>query len=1023
MSLLAEIKRRKVFQVAVAYAIAAWLLVQVANTIEEPLRLPSWFDTAVIVLVALGFPLALILSWAFQWTESGLVRDRGDGGDLKTRSDAATARAHPASERLEDHSLSEIIAAGAMPTQRLLSLAVRIADPLATAHENQIVHGDVRPANVLISADGGVELVGFGRAESAAPADASAYLAPERARGGPADFRADQFSLGAVLYEMATGRRAFDGATEADSLAAVIHCDPDPAGRVNPDIPLPLQWAIERCLAKRPTERFASTRDLHAELVSMSATFKAPRSVRSVTTQNLPAQRTPLIGRDRELDEIERFVLDRDTRLVTLTGAGGIGKTRLLIQLGRRLGGEFRGGVFFVPLDGIRDADFVGSEIAKSLGAQQLSDAADDDALRRHLHQFCVSRTLLLIDNFEHVLDAAPLISNLLASTEQLDVVVTSRAALRVYGEHEFHVAPLDVPDRDSGASVLARSPAIRLFVERSGQRIEDVDDTKLEAVAEICKRLDGLPLAIELAAARTKVLPLKALLERISDPLQVLSGGPRDSPARQQTLRATLDWSYNLLSDEHRKLFRRLGVFVGGATLEGIEAVCNVDEDLDANPIEAVESLVDSSLLRPIDMGHSEPRFTMLETMREYATDCLVRAGERDRTQRAHAAYFLLLAEETLHATSEAEREALYDSFDRELGNLRAALDWLAESRDPAWGMRLTNSLGHYWLQRGYAFEGFERVRNFLTMCKEDSDEGELFVWALAWTADLALGSGDRAAAHRYYEESLALAKQLRTLPAVLRVLNAWAVLKQQDGDLESAQKLHEEARQLALEAGGSPALVGGLLSNYADLALARGDYDLAQQLHEETAALFRSTGDEVALAWSLSHQGDIARRRGDLDSAQKFYEEALAKFRNQQERVGVAACLNDLGVVTLDRGDARAAEKLNSEALSIYHELGNRAHIPRVVEALTRCALEAGDLERGLTLAGGAAAMRQTLSLTTMESAQLELEESLNAARQRMRDSDASASWMAGWGMQPDEVVDFALRRSAAAARRPAR
>lgn len=990
------------FHVAAAYAVVAWLLIQVVGQIEEPLGLPGWFDTATIVLVGLGFPLALILSWIFDWTPHGFVRDTGAAGAtrLELGSVAVPSKALTAAPT----SLAEVLAAGPLSTSRVLSLGVRISEVLADAHAKGLAHRALEPANIILSADGAVELASFG-GSSGGNTRKSAYVSPEQARGEAADFRSDQFSFGAVLYEMATSRSAFGKVAEADTLAAVIHADPEPASRLNPDIPLPLQWAIERCLAKQPGERYASTRELRDDLASIAERIKTATAVKP-QAHNLPAQRTVLIGREQELDKIRRLVLEENVRLVTLSGPGGIGKTRLIVELGRKLVADFGGRVFFTPLDQVQDGELVTSEIAKTFRVTQMVERTDVATLQSHLREHVVAATLLLIDNFEHVLAAAPKLTELLASTELLKIVVTSRAALRVYGEHEFRVAPLTISGSDSAK--LADSPAIKLFLDRASSLPRNLDPEALANVAEICKRLDGLPLAIELAAARTKVLPLGALLKRIDDPLQLLASGPRDSPARQQTLRGTLDWSFNLLDDNHKKLFMRLGVFVGGATLEAIEAVCNVDEDLGLDLLEGVASLVDSSLLQQVDTEESEPRYTMLGIMREYAVGRLLETGESARTHRAHAAYFLVLSGEITYQSTESQFEALYDRFDQELGNLRAALDWLADTRNTEWGMKLCNSLGHYWLRRGYAAEGFERTVGFLGMSHEQT---ELRVWSLCWAGDLAVNMNRPGDVDLFHRQGLALARKLGIVPAVLRGLNSLAVQTQQSGDFEASRGFHEEAIRVARDAGGSPAIVGGMLSNYADLAMRRGDYDLAQQLHEETAELFRAAGDQTALAWSINHQGDVARKRGDTDAARRLYDEALSMFRGLGERVGAAACLYDLAVIALDAGDIATAEKLNTEALTLYRELGHRIDAPRVLEALSRCALKTGALERALTLAGSAASMRKALSSSGQGATQAELDRSLDVARQEMSSAAAAVSWMSGWEMSPDRAIAFAL------------
>lgn len=1027
MAFFAEIKRRKVIAVAGVYAVAAWLLVQIAVAIEAPLGLPGWFDTATIVLLALGFPVALILSWLFDWTPAGVVRDgaernlRAFSPSSETEARAGThAEARDRDAEAAGRPLSELLVSGQLPISRMLPLAFRMADALASIHVDGISYGDLRPANVIVMADERIALRKLGPKTSRAPrsaARASAYMSPERARGGTTDVRSDQFSFGAVLYEMSTGRRAFDGAGEADVREAVIDAEPESVSRVNPLVPLPLQWLIERCLAKDPGERFATTADLRNELAAIARTVQQTVAAPTATNHNLPAQHTRLIGRDRDLGEIKQSLLGRRVRLITVVGPGGIGKTRLMIELGRELLEEFPGGVFFVPLDRISDPELVPSEIASALSVQQSSDRPVMAALKHHLREHCVSPTLLLIDNFEQLMEAAPVLSELLSASEQLRLAVTSRSALRISGELEYRLAPLaaSAPGTDSVDGRSGLAPAVSLFLDRAASmQAKDVADLAFDdalgIIAEICERLDGLPLAIELAAARTRVLSLPALLERVRDPLRLLSGGQRDSPARQQTLRATLDWSYNLLEEDHRKMFRRLGVFVGGATLEAVEAVCNVVQDIGVDPLKGIESLVDSSLLRPMDGAQAESRFTMLGTMREYALAQLVAAGEEAHTRRAHAAYCLVLADSASSAHTDAEQEVLFEAFDRDLGNLRAALDWLTESRDAEWGLRLASSLGQYWSARALSFEGFERTSRILAL-EEAQEETELRALALGWAGELALRAGRIEESKRNYLASLSISKKLDVIPGMLRGLTGVAFLIRHTGNLDEANPYLDEALQIARDRCGSPSLIGGILTNVADHALLQGDWARAGNLQEEASRLFVETGDRTALAWSLNHRGDIAKEQADFDTARSLYEEGLATFRELNDRVGIAGCLHDLAGVANATGDYEKSMRLDAEALSLYQALDRKADMPRILDALACSAAASGQSARALTLAGSAAAMRQSLSIYSPEATQIQLEQSLGIARQHMPGPEATQSWLAGWSMQPEQAITFAL------------
>ena len=452
---------------------------------------------------------------------------------------------------------------------------------------------------------------------------------------------------------------------------------------------------------------------------------------------------------------------------------------------------------------------------------------------------------MLLLDNFEHVLAASPLVTELLSASEQLKIVVTSRAALRLYGEYELPVPPLDLPDgKTAPIEVLAKSPAVALFLERATALRAggpSMDDAQIRTVAEICARLDGLPLSIELAAARTRVLPLAALLERVRDPLQLLAGGPRDLPMRQRALRATLDWSHNLLDPEQQKLFRRMSVFVGGATHEAIEAVCNAKEDLDIDLLDAIESLVDNSLVRRTGADLTEPRFVMLETMREYGLGRLAEAGEEAYTRKAHAAYCVVLAEEGGPALLVGDRQPeWFARYDAEIGNIRAALDWLIAAGEAEWGLRMTNSLSFYWTNHGLAGEAFERMQKLLAL-PAPATRSKLRGKSLTTAADLASFSGRHTDRVRLNLESLVVLEELNDPRGLLQVLTHGGVSDRGIGEYPAARAQFERAVKIARELG-DPASLAGALSNLADLVKLQDEYELARLLQLEAARLFEA-------------------------------------------------------------------------------------------------------------------------------------------------------------------------------------
>ncbi len=495
-----------------------------------------------------------------------------------------------AMELIEGKTLREMLTASSLPIRRTIEIAAQVAEGLAKAHEAGIAHRDLKPENLMVSHDGFVKILDFGLAKLASPngevADATSalssmqtrpgvilgtlgYMSPEQASGSPLDFRSDQFSFGAVLYEMVAGKRAFRRGTAPETLVAILREQAEPIAVQNPDAPAPLCWAIERCLEKDPDKRYVSTRDLARELAAIRDRF-SEKPAKQVETRpsNIPVQRTGFVGREKEIAAANELLLRQDVRLVTITGPGGIGKTRLAVEMANALVEHFPGGVHFVPLSPLRDPSLLASLIVQTLGIREAGGQSPFEILKRNLQDSLRVPMLLLLDNFEHLLQATPTVAELLAIAPNLKILVTSRAALHLYGEHEFPVPALAVPDTHSKSSLESASqfPAVALFVQRALAAKPDFELNRqnASAVIEICARLDGLPLAIELAAARVKVLSPASMLTRLASRLQLLTGGARDLPQRQQTLRGAIDWSYELLDAAEQTLFRRLSVFRG---------------------------------------------------------------------------------------------------------------------------------------------------------------------------------------------------------------------------------------------------------------------------------------------------------------------------------------------------------------------------------------------------------------------------------------------------------------------------
>ena len=548
-----------------------------------------------------------------------------------------------AMEMICGETVRALISSGPLPFRKAIAVATQVADALAKAHETGLVHRDLKPENLMVTDDGTAKILDFGLAKlRERPLDSESptivgntdpgtvmgtlgYMSPEQANGGDVDFRSDQFSFGAVLYEIVHGQAAFPGGGRAEIMAAILRDHPERSPSAKLQAPAPFFWILERCLAKDPNQRYASTRDLARDLATVGELrIDAPPRRIAARQSNMPVQRTAFIGREGELENLRELLNCQDVRLVTLTGPGGIGKTRLALQIVSELEDSLAGRVCFVSLSAVAGNEGLTTAITQSIGLREVAGESSRETLREYVRGL-TEPLLLLLDNFEHLISASSEIADLLTLNANLTVIVTSQAPLHVYGEHEFPVPPLGVPDlrsTSSTAEALSHFPAVALFLERAKAVKHDFTITKenARAISAICARLDGLPLAIELAASRIKLLSPATLQVRLESSLNLLTGGARDMPLRQQTLRGTVNWSYSLLNPAEQSLFRRLSVFIAGCTLEAVEAVCDTKCDLGLDVLDGMASIVDKSLIQQMEHPGAETRFLMLSTIREYA-------------------------------------------------------------------------------------------------------------------------------------------------------------------------------------------------------------------------------------------------------------------------------------------------------------------------------------------------------------------------------------------------------------------